>query len=394
MRVLLVHNYYLNPGGEDVVFNNEYKLLKKHGIDVNKYSISNKELDQRSNLSQALNSIWSSSSYNTLMEILKSNNYDIVHVHNTHAVLSPSIFYACRENGVPAVLTLHNYRILCPKATLYRDNNVCELCVKKNFPYYAIYYKCYHNSTLHSIALSMSVAFHNNFGTYRRIVNQCIALTNFSRDLFVKSGIPNKKINIKPNFLESDPGFSRKRKNYFLFIGRITEEKGIKTLLNTWSLNNNYPLKIVGDGDLKEYVKTKIDEESLTNVEYLGQVNSSNKIIKLLKDSYCLILPSLWYEGFPMTIVESFATGTPVISSKIGSLAEIVKHKGNGLLFKPGDVHDLLLKIKWAWENEKDINIYGINARKEYEQKYTSKKNYNQLINIYEKAISDQIKCK
>ena len=387
MNVLLIHNYYQNPGGEDKVFKNEYNLLKSNNVNVSKFIVNNNEIELNNKFMVGINSIWSFYYYKKLSKILKSNNYHIVHVHNTHAKLSPSIYYACKNYGIPVILTLHNYRICCPKATLFRKNNVCELCVKRHFPYHGIYYKCYHNSILHSIILSLSIAFHKKIGTYRQTINHYIALTNFSRNIFVKAGIPRKKISVKPNFIVSDSSFSKRNKKYFLFIGRITKEKGIKTLLRTWALNKDYPLKIVGDGDLKEYVKHEIKQKSLKNVEYIGHISSEDTIIKLLRNSYCLIVPSLWYEGFPMTIVESFNTGTPVIASNIGSLSEIVQHKNNGLLFMPDDAHDLSLKVKWAWNNENYINLYSINARKEYEKKYTSQENFNQLMAIYNKVI-------
>jgi len=267
---------------------------------------------------------------------------------------------------------------------LFRNGSVCIDCVGKKFAWPAIYHKCYHNSILQSFVVSSMLSFHAFLKTWQREVDLFIALTTFSRNLFIQAGIPSEKIIVSPNFVLSDPGNKNNLGNYVLFVGRLSEEKGVKTLLESWK-DLNIPLKIAGVGDLFVYGNQFVKDNGLTNVEFLG-FQSKNTIFRLMKNARFLVFPSTWYEGFPMTIAESFACGLPVLASDLGAMKEIIIDHYSGLLFKPGDSEDLKEKVSFLWNNIKAIKFMSNNARNEYEIKYSADQKYKLLLKIYDQV--------
>lgn len=388
MRVLIIHNRYQQAGGEDNVVSAEAKLLTDHGHDIELWIADNKDLPGGLNgkFSTAINTTYSKISRDKAREKLRQFKPDLVHVHNFFPQFSPSIYDACQEYKVPVVQTLHNYRLICPGAMLMRGGNICELCVSGS-PYQAALYDCYRNSKLGSLVVANLVAHHRRKGTWHNKVDRFIALTNFAKRKFVEAGFPDNKIAVKGNFM-SDPllevpaNYKGGDSLFALFVGRLSEEKGIGTLLNAWALlNGNTPLKVAGVGPLESLLNEK------GNVVALGH-QDSREVSLLMRQAAFLALPSEWYEGFPLVLVEAFAHGLPVLASNMGSMADIITDGETGLLFTPGSAVELAQKAQWLLENPEETQKIGANARRIFLEKYTAEKNYAELIAIYQDACS------
>jgi glycosyltransferase involved in cell wall biosynthesis len=389
MRIVLVHNLYRQAGGEDVVFRSEKRLLERAGHTVIPFVRSNMELKDASLVARmgiVPLMIWSQQSRQSFAATLDSERPDLVHVHNTFMAISPSIYSACSERGIPLVQTLHNFRLLCPAASFYRDGTVCEECVEQNL-FRSIVHGCYRNSRQATGAVALMLAAHRALGTWYRHVTRYIALTHFAKEKFVRSGFPADKFVVKPNFADPDPGERVGAGEYALFIGRIDATKGTRVLLDTWKrLPVKYPLQVVGDGPDLQWMEAQVRESQLSEVTFRGRLSHA-AAVETIKGARFTIVPSTWYEGFPMCIAESFACGTPVLCSRLGGMSEIVDDHVTGLHFNPGDSQDLAEKVEWAWSHPLELAWMGRVARRKYESDYTAEKNYSLLIKIYEQAL-------
>lgn len=382
MKVLLVHNRYQQAGGEDNVVAAEAKLLSDHGHGIELWSVENNDLPTglTGKIKTALTTSYSPSSLTIARDKLRRFQPDVVHVHNFFPQISPSVYDACLEKNVPVVQTLHNYRLICPGATLMRQGRVCEQCITGS-PYQAAWHGCYRDSKLGSLVVAHMVAQHRRKGTWQHKVSRFIALTDFAKSKFVEAGFPSGKIAVKANFVD-EPLLetSRSKPAFALYVGRIAEEKGIKTLLKAWSsLDAQVMLKVAGSGSLEALLSGK------NNITALGQ-QSAEQISRLMQQATFLVLPSEWYEGFPLVLVEAFAHGLPVLASRLGSMADIIKDGENGMLFAPGDAPDLASKAKWLLENPQQTQKLGENAKRTFLAKYTAEQNYTELMAIYENA--------
>jgi glycosyltransferase involved in cell wall biosynthesis len=385
MKILQVHNFYRQPGGEDLAFATECDLLTSNGHTVVRYSVHNDAIAGMSSIATGLGTIWNRSSYGDVSQVLAAEAPDIVHAHNTFPLISPSLYDAAHRAGIPVVQTLHNYRLLCPSATLYRNGSVCERCVGSLVPYRAVVHGCYRNSSLASAAVASMLSIHRIAGTWSRKVNTYIALTEFARNKFVQGGLPAERIAVKPCVLAEDPGEGDGHGGYALFAGRLAPEKGVDTLLDAWErLGSRMPLRIAGSGPLAPYVQSRC--ERLANVQYLGQC-SRTEIRDLLQKAAVLVVPSGWYEGFPLSIVEAFACGTPVIASRLGSLGEVVSDGVNGFHFRPRDPANLADTIERILAEAEKWPAMRRAARATYEAAYTPKMNYQSLLEIYRQSL-------
>jgi glycosyltransferase involved in cell wall biosynthesis len=307
---------------------------------------------------------------------------DIVHVHNFFPLVSPSVYDACREAGIPVVQSLHNYRIICPGALLLRKDTPCELCVRAS-PYLSVVHRCYRNSWLGTLAAARMVQHHRLHGTWLEKVDCFIALTEFARTKFVEGGLPADRIEVKPNFLTPDPGTGMGGGEYALFVGRLSREKGIALLLRAWAeLKRGIDLKIVGSGPLA--AQTARASRHLGSVQYLGY-RRKEEVIALMKQASFLVLPSLCYESLPMAVIEAFAVGLPVLSSRIGSLGNVIRDGLTGLHFRPNDQEDLCAKVDWLLSHPSQLSGMREAARAEYIENYTAQRNYEKLMAIYER---------
>ena len=384
IRILAIHNRYIYPGGEDQVFQNETHLLELKGHLVTRYVEDNKKIPNLSPLQVALGSFWSVNTYRNVRRLLKTGSYDLLHIHNFFPLVSPSVYYAARFAGVPVIQTLHNFRLMCCNALFFRNGSICEACLTKKIGWPGIRFGCYRKSYLQSAVASLSFAMHRFLGTWNNMIDRYIVLTDFSKSKFISAGLPFKKIIVKPNFLSNDPGENDKPGRYALYIGRLSAEKGIDTLLNAWHDLHRIPLKIAGDGPLKSKILKAVDLNP--NIEYLGSLPHSTAI-QLIRDARFIVVPSEWYEHFPMVVVESFACGRPVIASQIGSLAKIVNHGISGYLFSPGNNKDLALNALKLWDSKYLCRKFGAKARSLFKKKYSMEPNYQQLKSVYSSLI-------
>jgi glycosyltransferase involved in cell wall biosynthesis len=386
MTLLLVHNAYQRPGGEDGVFRAEAALLREKGHAVVQYRDENARANDMNALSLAGTTIWSAGTQRKIAALLREQRPTVAHFHNTFMLISPAAYYACHAADVPVVQTLHNYRLVCPAAIFYRHGEVCEECIHRAVPWPAVFHGCYRQSRAASGVVTAMLSAHNFLRTWARRVDVYIALSEFARRKFIDGGLPAGKIVDKPNFLEKDPGAREGVGAHALFVGRLTEEKGLWTLLKAWRALQHIPLKIAGDGPLKAKVAEFAQRENLTNVQILGQC-SRGEVLVLMKQARFLVFPSQWYEGFPLTIAEAFACAVPVIAARLGALPEIVADGLTGLHFNASDAEDLAAKALWAWSHPDELAEMGRQARATYQNKYTAEHNYEMLMNVYHLAI-------
>jgi glycosyltransferase involved in cell wall biosynthesis len=383
VNILLLHNYYLQPGGEDVVFANEAGLLENHGHNVIRYRMHNEQVSQTGALTLVAKTLWNGSVYSEIRRLIRRNAVDVCHCHNTFPLISPSAYYAARDEGVPVVQTLHNYRLLCPKGVLYRDGRVCEDCVG-SVPWRSVWHGCYRGSRPASAVAALMLTAHRAAGTWRNAVDMYIALSEFCRTKWIDTGLPAERVVVKPNFLLDDPGPGDGLGGYALFAGRLAEEKGVRTLLRAWSrLTNPVALKIAGSGPLAAEVAGAA--ASNRSIEYLGAV-TRDRMKDLMSNAAALIFPSEWYEAGPMTIVEALASGTPVIASRLGSGECLVADGRTGFHFAPGDARSLAGIVDTAWASPDKLQFMRKAARVEFESEYTAAHNYHRLMEIYASA--------
>jgi glycosyltransferase involved in cell wall biosynthesis len=496
VKIFQVHNYYQQAGGEDAVVAAERAMLEEHGNIVVPFYKSNDaisgcgELDDEGGISclkskvyglgslffTALKTIWNWETYREFRKLLQAEKPDVVHCHNTFPLISPSIYWACAKEGVPVVQTLHNYRLLCLNAFLFRitkkkqsaksmehrgelvaDPNlkpivqnltpceagaVCELCVHRSFKWPGIRYACYRGSRAGSLVVALMLFVHKMMGTRTKKITVYITLTEFQKQKMVEGGLPKEKIWVKPNFLQRSDVGSQASENteqkpkeesptsdvspscgsfragsrsltsgqqcYALFVGRLSPEKGCDVLIRAWSLFEQKltfdapplisgyqkpQLFIVGDGPEREalenlaaHLKPKADSLKPQNIHFLGK-KPKNKVLQLMRHAQFLVLPSVWYEGFPMTIVEAFSSGLPVVASDIGSMTSVIEDEQNGLLFSSGDCSDLAEKITWSFGHPEELRKMGRQARQAFETNYSAEENFDLLCAIYNEVM-------
>ena len=389
MRILLAHNYYQQPGGEDAVFAADAALLREYGHEVVEYTEDNARIRSMNKFAVGAQTIWSRPTQHRLRQVLRAARPDVAHFHNTFLLISPAAYSTCHTVGVPVVQVLHNYRLLCPTATFYRAGRVCEDCLQTSFPWPALIHKCWRASRSQTAVAAAMLSFHRWSRTWREEVDVYVALSEFARRKFVQGGIPEEKIAVKPNFVHRDPGERRKLGDYALFVGRLAPEKGLETLLAAWRDLKGIPLKVVGDGPLFAQARSLDGRENLRCIDFLGQ-QSNEVVLALMQEARFVVLPSEWYENFPMTIVEAYACGVPVVASRLGAMTEIVEDARTGLLFNPGDPHDLAAKARWAWTHPQRMQQMGREARRRYKQQYSAAPNYTRLMDIYRQAMDRQ----
>ena len=392
MKLLLAHNFYQRMGGEDLVFEDEKHLLRAAGHEVTEYIRLNSEIANyglSSGASLGPRAVWAWDTVRQLRHILAHEKPSIAHFHNTFPLISPAAYYACHTAGAAVVQTLHNYRLLCPAGTLYRQGRVCEECIEHSV-WRAVRYGCYRGSRPASVVASLMVAVHRWRQTWTQMVDCYVTPSSFARKKFVDAGLPAEKIFVKPNFVYPDPGPRNYPGDYVLFVGRILTEKGLDVLLRAWKLlPNGITLRIVGDGPALASLKAKALQEGLSTVSFEGQKTRS-ETIATIKGARFLVFPSEWYETFGRAIIEAFACGVPVLTSRLGAMEELVEDGRTGMHMTHGNPDDLADKIAWAWNNPHRLEEMGRQARAEYEAKYTADRNYQMLQEIYQKAVANR----
>ncbi|OLB93901.1 MAG: glycosyl transferase family 1 [Candidatus Rokubacteria bacterium 13_1_40CM_68_15] len=384
MRILVVHNYYQEAGGEDEVFRAEVALLREHGHEVSTLTTENGAVHGLRSLLAARDAVWSVGFQRRLRECLRQTRPDVVHFHNTFFRVSPAAYYACRDAGVPVVQTLHNYRLVCPSATFYRGGRACEDCIGRTVALPGIRHGCYRSSRGQTAVVAGMLTAHRWLGTWQQSVDAYIAMTEFARAKFIAGGLPAEKIAIKPNFCPVDPGIGHGAGGYALFVGRLSPEKGVETLMSAWRrLGGTVPLYVVGDGPLGPVVEEFVGKTE--RCHWLGR-QPKEKVLALMREAQLLVLPSECYEMFPLVLAEASAAGLPVIGSRHGSIGAIIDDGRTGLHVRPGAPDDLASKVEWAFSHPRELAAMRTNARAAFEARYTPDVNYELLMGIYDRA--------
>ena len=385
MKVIVCHNFYQRPGGEDQVFADETALLEQHGHGVVRFTVHNDDIEGAGRLALIGRTLWNRAVHARLADVVRTEKAQLVHFHNTFPLMSTAAYYAARANGAAVVQTLHNYRLFCPAGVLYRDGKVCENCRGKALPWPGVTRGCYRGSRSATAVAAGMLSIHLAIGSFHNGVDAYVALSRFARDKCIEGGLPAERVVVKPNFVSPDPGVGRGDGGYAVFVGRLEPEKGVETLIDAWRRHmRGVRLKIVGHGPLAGEVQRAVAE--CEDIEWLGRL-PQKEVHEAIGRASFLVIPSQWYEGFPKTLLEAYAKGTPALASRIGSLAELVDHGKTGLHFEPGDADDLAAKAKQMLSDPLGLLCMRANARREFETKYTASRNYEMLREVYEQAL-------
>lgn len=389
-RILQIHNFYQIPGGEDVVVRNEKRLLEEHGHQVFTYYRTNKELAERGKLGKLLlpfTAVFSVRTYREVKKLIKENQIDIVHVHNTLTMVSPSVFYAAFQCKVPVVQTLHNFRMLCPAGSFFRDNVICEECVAHGMRC-AIRHKCYRNSKLQTFVSAAILQIHRLVGTYRRV--NFICLTEFNRKKLLESLdgrrqiVDPERVYIKPNFTFAEevvPSDIQPEEEYFLFAGRVEALKGIDIAIKAFENLPDKKLYIAGTGPMMDEMQNYVKDHGLSNVKFLGYLQKEEMTEKFYH-AKAVIMTSQCYEAFAMTIAEAYSYGVPVIAGRVGNMDGMVKNGVTGVKFNYDSAEDLAAKVQEF--EQMNLSELKENAREFYQNRLRPEDNYQNLIKIYE----------
>jgi len=395
LRILLIHERYQYAGGEDIVFEAEKSLLTAHGHEVAVYERNNEEINRYSPLQKAAllyKTTWAPDSYRDFTTRLEEYRPQIAHFHNTFPLISPAAYYACARAGIPVVQTLHNYRLICPVATLYRDGHVCTDCVGR-LPWPGILHACYRDSRAQTAAVAAMATIHRGLRTWSRKVDTYIAVSDFARAMFIRGGLPADKVVVKPNFVPTDPGPREGDQvgRYALFVGRLSPEKGIDLLLDAWRSLPDIPLQIIGDGPLRNVV-TQAAQENPEAIQYIGPL-PHQEVLAHMKSARFVVVPSTCYETFSLITLEAFACGVPVIGPNHGVFPDFISPGSSGMLFDAGEARDLAKTVQRLWSEPDHAMEMGINARRLFEGRYRAAENYEALIAIYHRLTGERSPC-
>lgn len=393
LKIVFVHNYYQFRGGEDEMADLDTKLLMKNGHDVFLFSKHNNEIKRYSILQKSsllFRPSFSLESYFNMLKVIDNFKPDIIHINNFFPLISPSVIYAGLRKKIPIVMSLHDFRLICANGLLLRNSKVCEKCFQS--PVFGFLYGCYRNSRIQTLPVSFMIFLHSKIKTWERCISVFITPSDFVKSKFAEAGFDANRISVRPNYVEDEfvENFEKnykdvRKEDYCVFVGRLSDEKGIKILLSAWDILRKeglkLKLKIAGDGPLREYVRWKAQDNNL--VEVLGFLKKEDLVGVVAKAKF-MVVPSVWYEVFGRIVIEAYAVGTPVLASEIGALKDIVIDGKTGLIFEPNP-EDIVRKIKDL--KPELLKFWSQNAREEYYQKYREGLAYKRLISVYEEVL-------
>ncbi len=397
MKILLVNKFHYLKGGSEKYYFELGKLLKEYGHTVAYFSMKDDkniktgdkeyfvepiDLNNGSKL-RAFDIIYSKANYNKMIEAIEDFKPDVIHVNNFQRQLSASIINAAYDKKIPVVYTVHDMQIICPRSDMLRNQVVCDKCVEEGIKS-CVKYKCIHNSKLKSILGMLEHNYYQNKKIYDKI-SYFITPSSYAKNQILKGNIPKSKIEVIHNFVNKTEKLDLKYDEYFLYLGRLSTEKGIMNLLNAVNQLEDIKLKIAGDGPEKERIQDFIIKNNLqSRVELLGYLNP-DEISKYLNNCKCVVLPSICRENCPYSILEAMEKGKPTIGSNLGGIPELIIDGKNGFLFQYDDINDLKEKLEIM--NSKKIEKSKKLIIEEYQNKYSPDAYYKKLIIIYERLL-------
>jgi glycosyltransferase involved in cell wall biosynthesis len=384
VRVLMLHNRYLLHGGEDISYATDVALLRRAGHEVQTMEEHNERIRHLGSLRAAARTVWSQEAFTRVRRELRQQPYDIMHVQNFFPLISPSVYYAARAEGVAVVQSLRNYRLLCPGRDLFRDGRPCELCLGKRIPWPGVAHACYRGSRAATGAVAAMLSIHRVARTWARCVDRYIALTRFGREKFIEGGLPAGRIMVRSNTVYPDPGAGPGGGGFAVFVGRLEEQKGIRTLLHAWRrLGRKLPLTIIGDGPLASLAEEAM--KSQTGITWLGSL-PSRETLEVVGNADLLVFCSQSYEGQPRVIAEAYARGTPVIAPRLGAMIEMVEEGLTGRLYRPQDPESIAEQVNALVADQAALLKMREAARRSFEQKFNPEATADLLVQIYRAA--------
>jgi glycosyltransferase involved in cell wall biosynthesis len=385
MKVLQVHNFYQQGSGEDTQMRQEAALMRFNGWEVLQYFVSNDAIDNLNSMQKielGIGVFWSHKHYKAIRRLLRSERPNICHVHNFFPLISPSVFAACKSSRVPVVATIHNYRLMCANGLFLRNDMACEDCLSKTM-FNGIKHACYRNSKSLTAIAAAAFEAHHALNSWNRNVTRFIALTSFMKEKLVQKGIESEKIYIKPNFIQSGNLPIRTQGEHLLFVGRLDRVKGADMIKNIAESRPNIIIRVLGEGVLKDSF------HGLPNVKLLGQ-QPHEKVLEEISQCRAVVLPTRFYEGMPLSVIEAFACGKPVITTNHGALPEMVTPEITGWLFEPNNLEDLLRCVDQATSQNFDAASFEMACLDAYQTNYSVSENFDLLSSIYQSAIHDR----
>ncbi len=386
MKIVYCHNYYRHRGGEDVSFESDVEMLRDEGHEVIPFTRDNETIEEGNPLKLAAETLWNRQTYREMQDVLRKEQPDVMHCNNLFPQISVSVYHAARKSGIPVVQALRNYRSFCANSFLYRAGSTCTKCLTSAVPWNALRYRCYRGSlAATSVVVSMQLM-HRILRIQRRYVDAFFTPTQFARQIHISGGFNPESIFVRSNFLIPDLGPAGGDAGYALFVGRLSEEKGVETVIDAWQQNNiPIPLRIVGEGPEAQALKQKAQGNA--KITLVGMLDTQG-VLAELAGARCLIMPSRWYETFGRTIAEAFSRGTPVVASRLGAMAELVDHGTNGYLFTPGDADGLARAILQLTESEPAARQrMRAAARQTFQNRFSRRSSYVQLLQVYAFAL-------
>lgn len=380
-RILMVHNYYQERGGEDLSFESERRALEHAGVTVHTYIDSNYRVDTMGGLRAGVRCIWSLEAQRDIRRIIRETRPQLMHVQNSFPLISPSIYYAASAENVPIVQSIRNYRLVCPNAIFYRDDGVCEDCMGRRFAWPGVIHACYRGSRAGSATVAAMQTIHGAIGSWSRKVDHFVALSEFGRQKMIEGGLPADRISVKPNFVFPDPGPSDEEREFILFVGRLSEEKGIRSMLTAWErIHQRIPLVIAGRGPESDAVARAA--ERMDGVTWLGG-QTIERIYELMGRARAVVFPSEWYETFGRVVIEAYSRSTPVIASNLGAITELVTPHQTGYLFEPGNPDSMARAAEQIWDDPEHARRMGCKGRELFESRYTAEQHLRAIDEVY-----------
>lgn len=391
MKIIQVHNYYRTRAGECSVVDSERALLEAHGEQVIPYYSDSCDIEKLGVVDKArmlINVPYNKAVGRDLECLLRAESPDIAHVHNVFPMLTPAVYKTLKDLGIPVVQTIHNVRFLCPNGQFYVRNHICKACQEKGY-ISAIKNRCLQDSYLVSAAYATAISRAWKTGILPNTIDIYIALNQFYAELLISAGVPSSRIRVLGNFISSNDHEVSKKLGYVLYLGRLTKEKGVITLLKALESLDGVTLKIAGSGPLEGEIRRAAIRLGKSRIQFLGHVTGQYKQ-ELLRGATCLVVPSEWYENFPISVVEAMSLGTPVVASDIGGLPDMVKHQDTGLIFESGNPAAIAEALRNITTNGDFADHLAKNALRSARELFGSRKHYNGLMEIYASAINQK----